>query len=545
MAQQPAGISVIDAVVLDAAGNPVTGLAVADFEIIADGKTLQPVRLTVFDTVAHTAKTTTAFPALELTPDQIHRTTVFVIDDLCLSAAALRDAKVQLRHFVNDLLAPGDQAAILRTSGGSTRSRRITSDVRQLLEVLDSTEPLGAGLPAQTCASAAWNAVAYAASGLESYAGRKAIVLMSGDVTAPAGNSASEIQRRAAVSMTAIYQTSGSEPAFAATTGGAPGVTLDRVAAETGSFYAVAIPVAARDVEVKVRRPGVSVLSRRRSTAFPIPPEFLGLSDDGDSLTDALSSPFEASAIGIRAVTLYTNTAAGGTVIEVLCHIDARDLSYLRDEQGRYHLSFEAGAQSVLEAGRAARPFMGSKELHLTAEEYRRAVEEGFVLNLRLAWGGGARDVRVVVADHRSGRMGTANAFTVSNSVESRNFFVSGVGLLGDEGVKQSPAVRVFRAGTNVSYLYNIFNAALDAEGRSRLQLQSRLIAGGREIFTGKPSTITFEPGSDTRRRQVNGKIVLDPALGAGRYIFQVTVVDQVSPQPRIATQFIDFTIEP
>jgi VWFA-related protein len=544
MAQDSPAISIIDAVALDAAGNPVTGLTAADFEITANERKVEVLRFTAFDAVAHTAKTTTTQPALELTPDQIHRTTVVIIDDLCLSADALREAKVQVHQFVERLLAPGDEAAILRTSGGSTRSRRITSNAGELTAIIDSTEPLGGELPPATCAAAVWNAAAYAANGLASVAGRKAIVVMSAEDRGPAGNAAAEIERRADASMTAFYQTSSSAPAFASATGGAASVTLDRVAGETGAFYSLAVATAAGAVQVKVLRPGVTLRARRRSSPLPARPDFAVPPDDTETLDAALNSPFDAASIGITATTLFTNTAAEGTVIAVLCHLDVRDLSYLRDEQGRYHLAFDIGAQSVVEAGRATQPLIGSKELRLTAEEYQRAVEDGLVVNLRLGWGAGPRDVRVAVADHRSGRAGSANAFTPSNSVESGNFFLSGVALLGNGSAKQSPAVRLFRGADKFSYSYTIFNAMVDGEGRSRVQVQSRLIAGGRTAFTGTVSSVTFDPTGEPHRRQVSGHIQLDPSISPGRYIFEVTAVDQLASQPRRASQFIDFIVE-
>jgi hypothetical protein len=450
-----------------------------------------------------------------------------------------------MRRFVRDLGATGDEAAILRTSGGSTRDRPLTSNLSKLEAILDATEPLSTGFSPQTCATAAWSAVSYAVTGLAYIRGRKTIVLLADNVPAPGGNAASAIEHFAGGSMTAIYETAASAPIFAATTAGDAGITLDRVSQETRFFYVLAVPVAPGAIDVKVRRPGVTLRSRRRSSDPPVPAGMAEPPVDAEALQAALYSPFEGSGIGVQATTLFTNTAAEGTIIEALCHIDTRNLSYLRDEQGRYHLAFEAGVQGVPEAGRVIAPQMGSKELHLTAEEYKRTVEDGLVVILRLTWGSGARDVRVVVADGRSGRMGTANVFTLANSVESGNLFLSGIGLTGGAGVKQGPAVRVFRPGANLSYVYNIFNAAVDAEGRSRLQVQSRLVAGGREAFTGKPAAVTFEPAGDVKRRQVNGRIQLDPSIGPGRYVFLVTVVDQVSPQPRTASHFIDFTVEP
>src|SRR5258708_40342713 len=83
--------AIVDAVVTDAAGLPVTNLAPADFEITEDGKPRAVTRLTAFDTIRHTAASTGELPALELTPDQIHRTIAIVVDDLCLPPAGIAE----------------------------------------------------------------------------------------------------------------------------------------------------------------------------------------------------------------------------------------------------------------------------------------------------------------------------------------------------------------------------------------------------------------------------------------------------------------------
>jgi hypothetical protein len=110
--------------------------------------------------------------------------------------------------------------------------------------------------------------------------------------------------------------------------------------------------------------------------------------------------------------------------------------------------------------------------------------------------------------------------------------------------VRQSAAVRVFRAGYEIRFLYNVFNSGSDDSSRSRLQVVTRIFAGGRETYRGTPKMVEFEPSRDPRRRQISGRIQLDPTIGPGHYIFQITVTDQVSPQPRVASQFTDFTVE-
>ena len=66
----PARNALIDVIVTDAAGGPVSNLTASDFEVTEEGKPLSVVRLTAFDTVRHTAVSAGNMPALDLTPEQ-------------------------------------------------------------------------------------------------------------------------------------------------------------------------------------------------------------------------------------------------------------------------------------------------------------------------------------------------------------------------------------------------------------------------------------------------------------------------------------------
>ncbi|MBS1855869.1 MAG: hypothetical protein JST11_10930 [Acidobacteria bacterium] len=546
-AEQPGAVSLVDAVALDSAGRPVSGLTPADFEITAAGQPVPVIRLSYFDTLRHTAATATELPALELTPDQIHRTTVFVVDDLCLPAAELARIREELDGFVAGSLASGDVAAVLRTSGGTARSRQLTADRLRLAGSIAEIQYLGGGISRQTCAVAAWTAVGYALGGLAPFHGRKSVVLLSGDLPQPSVNAAAEIARRAATAMAALYQESPSRPSFAESTGGAAGAAPGRVAAETAAYYVLAFPGKPAAIEVRVRRPGITLRTRALPAGLA-PVNLLHTPDAPEAaLLAAADSPFEGNAIGLAVTTLFNNTAADGSYVEVLCHVDVRDLSYLRDEQGRYRLEFVAGAAAatILSGSVTRLSSMRDQALTLTAAEYQRALREGVVVNLRLAWGSGSRDVRAAVADVRSGRTGGAAAFVETRDFLSGTLFLSGIALQGSAGVSESPAVRAFRPGASVTFVYNIYNAAADKEGRSRVTVRAQLFAGGRTVFTGQPLTITFEPPAGTRRRQVNGRINLDSTIGAGRYILHLSVKDELSPVAAAATQFTDFTVEP
>jgi len=544
-AQTSGALSLIDAVVLDADGRPVAGLKPDDFEITAGGKAEAVTRLTAVDAVRHTAVTSTSLPAAELTPDQIHRTTVFIVDDLCLSLDALRDARADLLSFV-EKLAPGDVVSVLRTSGGSSRERRLTGDRGQLKKVIEAAQYLGGSVPAASCATAAWTAVTFALTGLEGLEGRKAVVLMSGDLPSPTGNAAAGIKRLAAAAMTAIYQVSAAAPALADATGGAAGVDLERVAAETASHYLLAFPSEGGEVQVKVRRPGLTVRARGVPAGPPLRIMFPAPDVLGElPLVDAMNNPF-GGGIGVRTTELFSDSAHDGSLIQTLCYIDAHDLGYLHDSSGKYHLDYEIGISPALEGGAISRTPMSERSLTLTPEQYQRLLEEGLVETVtQAARGSGAHHVRVAIADRHSGAVGSADAFVDVRNMASPAMFLSSIAVEAGTQVKKGPAVRVFRPGDELTFTYFIYHASSDTEGRAQVETQTSLFAGGREAFTGLPAELRFAPSRDPARLQVRGRLKLDPLIAAGRYILHVNVRDLVAKEPRNAGQFIDFQVEP
>ena len=84
---------VIDAVVLDTTGRPVTDLTADDFEVVHGGRTQKIANFTWFDTRLHAAVSrpgqAAPLPALDLVPDEIRRNLIVIVDDLGLSPAGI------------------------------------------------------------------------------------------------------------------------------------------------------------------------------------------------------------------------------------------------------------------------------------------------------------------------------------------------------------------------------------------------------------------------------------------------------------------------
>lgn len=132
----PVGVDLVqvDAVVTDKDGRYVTDLTAADFEIVEDGSTRAIANFRYVQNAAPVSDAATvpvAAPASPATPAET-RTLAIVIDDLSLSFEGSVWAKRALGRLVDERLAPGELAAIVRTGGGMGNLQQFTSDKRLL-----------------------------------------------------------------------------------------------------------------------------------------------------------------------------------------------------------------------------------------------------------------------------------------------------------------------------------------------------------------------------------------------------------------------------
>jgi VWFA-related protein len=145
VAQQPtfrAGVEIVelDAVVTDAAGNPVTDLTIDDFEVIEGGK---PQPITAFSLVnipierAERALFTPSAiePDVRSNQDADGRVYLIVLDEV-QPAYALR-ARQFLRRFIENHLAANDIAAVTDIGRGVNASQDFTNSKRLLLNAID------------------------------------------------------------------------------------------------------------------------------------------------------------------------------------------------------------------------------------------------------------------------------------------------------------------------------------------------------------------------------------------------------------------------
>jgi hypothetical protein len=310
----------------------------------------------------------------------------------------------------------------------------------------------------------------------------------------------------------------------------------------------------AKAAQLKVRRPGVLVRSRagflRHAPRVdsPVPAE------RGEQLKNALESPFGGPDIPARLTALLSDYTAKGPVVDAVIHFDARQISVLHDLQDMYQGSLQLRTAAYTDDGRATVPMMTVSKIAMRPAEYRYGIEHGLRLSFQITLPGpGAWQIRAVVADGTSDRVGSAAQFVEIPNVKLGSLAMSGLVLRGETSAgatawadpNAAPDVRIFKAGDRYTFSYSVFGALAGKDKQSALEVRTRIFANGRIVFDGVPKRVTFGETPANARRQISGQLNLEPLMASGDYVLQVTVRDLLAPagESRTATQFTDFQL--
>jgi VWFA-related protein len=572
----------------------VRNLDPANFELSQGGQTLKLSSLTWFDTRQHTATSVLkpptatsheeagrgsaapAQPKFELAPADICRNFVLVVDDLDLAPESATRVQKVVRDFVRGTLAPDDRAVILRTSSGNGWQEELTADRRALDPQIERIHAIGQGMPATSVGSAVWQGVRWAAGGLRPVPGRKSVVLISSHLDAPVLTQANtESLRSSALAaanngMMVFYTVSAGgvehPPAGSALaglvreTGGLSVTNLDAVARDQEGYYVLGFhpaqeagsstpPLLQLHNEVaKLRwRFGFLTLAEPRIALLP-----------ADRFNAAQLHPAMGTAgqIHVRLTPVITGFDAQGASVDLLAHLDGRDLSDFRDVKGKHQFGVELQIAAYSDYGKVTSLPPRQFQVSLDDAQAPQAREQGFIYATRLHVASPAGyQIRIVVADNLSDRVGEAMQFLDVPDASHGQFVASGL-VLKDGSPSKLPAetlslvpepaaLRRFQPGNPLPFSYGVFNTTLGPEKESRLRVATKVYAGGRRVFAGQPIELSFPPSGGGTLRRVTGKVQLDQNISPGDYVIEVEVTDLLAKDPthRTVTQYSTFEV--
>lgn len=336
-------------------------------------------------------------------------------------------------------------------------------------------------------------------------------------------------------------------------------------------------------INVRVKRPGLKVRTRVGFYGVAEADARQTRRTPEEQLAAALSSPFAAGGVDLRLTALFTNDAKAGSVVRSVLHIDARDLTFAPDADGWQKTVFDLIAFAYGDDGLVVKQVSVRDAVSARGETLQSMLDNGIVYALDVPMKkAGAYQLRVAVRDAGSERVGSATQFVEVPDLDKKRLALSGIYLSGRRlkkgdaavaGATQKngartngaaasntipvaeeeteidpqavPAVRRFRQGMMLSYVYVIHNARPDkATGRPRIEAQARLFRDGQLVFAGQIAPVDAEGQTDAARVYAGGRIHLGASLPPGEYTLQVVALDTHAPaKERTATQWMDFEI--
>jgi VWFA-related protein len=313
-------------------------------------------------------------------------------------------------------------------------------------------------------------------------------------------------------------------------------------------------------INIRVKSPGLHVRSRNGFFGVPDQNARPAPRARSDQIAAALTSPFGGGAIRLRLTGLFSNSQRLGSFVNSLLYIDAHDLTFT-DEPDDWHkavvdIVLMTFGDNGMEIDRSDKTFT----IRIHGEEYKRAVQNGFLYALNhLIKKPGAYQLRCVVRDAASERVGSASQFIEVPDINKGRLAVSGIVLRSNVGKMpaetegqtqepdplESPAVRSFKAGHALVYGFYVMNAQLDHEThKPNVETQLRLFRDGRQVYAGKLMPVVTEQQPDMKRLLAGGRLQLGTKMVPGDYVLQVVVTDNAAKEKyHIATQWMDFEV--
>jgi VWFA-related protein len=303
---------------------------------------------------------------------------------------------------------------------------------------------------------------------------------------------------------------------------------------------------------VKVRRPGLSVRTRK---------EFLGVSDvdtaleertPAQQIVDAAISPFTATDIALRATTLPGFAPDRGLFIRALLHIDASALTFAKGEDGKATASADVLGMVFDRDGTEVAHLSTGFAAALTSDAAQDALRDGLAYTLRISIrSAGPYQVRFAVRDRASGKFGTAGEFIELPDVAHGAFALSGIVLRRDDQsaaqadadrvvISPSQAVRRYAPGTRLKYACEIYNAG------APVQLVLSVWRGNERVMSGAADTLT-PPSGTARWFAAGGGFQLGAGLAPGSYVLQLAAQTSEPGKPGHAlraVQHMDFEVQ-
>jgi hypothetical protein len=281
-----------------------------------------------------------------------------------------------------------------------------------------------------------------------------------------------------------------------------------------------------------------------------------------EQIYGAIASPLGINELNLQLASVFANDAKTGNFIRTMVYIDGPSLTFKDEGDGWQTARYDVVALLFGEKDSMIGEVSRKQTIKATAAVLKEIKEKGFVATVLLpVKKPGAYQMRVVVRDEASSKIGSASEFVKVPNIKKDKLYISGLLLQRAEetpaGSTQRPfqtdaerdlALRTFRPGTKLRIGFGIYNATTDPATKSvDISIRYRVYRDGVEVYRSPEKTITAADQSDPRRIIAEDDFRLGAKAAPGNYILQMIVRDKLAKDrdDGLTYQFTDFEVEP
>lgn len=299
-------------------------------------------------------------------------------------------------------------------------------------------------------------------------------------------------------------------------------------------------------VEIKVDRPGIKVYTRSGYIAKTDEPAAQPKTKE-EAILKAVRSPLARRDIEMSGLLQYRFLPDNRADIDINVLIDANKLNFKQEGDSKYHGVFDVVGFLVNTVGKAQGGFSQTVNLSLSPEDHKRALAYGISYTGHAVLGPGQYQLRAVVRDSDSGRLGSMSQFLEVPDLSKKHLTVSSLFLYAVDpalGNKAKPepltGLRQLSRKQDLRYAALIYNPKV-TDGKTQLQSHIIISRGSKILFQepDRPVTDAVQNGQLPKIGQFGlGKAQL------GRLLLTLVVTDpQADKQYRTVVRTIDFTL--
>jgi VWFA-related protein len=287
-----------------------------------------------------------------------------------------------------------------------------------------------------------------------------------------------------------------------------------------------------RSVKVNATRAGLHVRTyagyiARSDGDEPDPSNHVRTLGPGRAASAALFSPFGATGVHVELYPAFTLPRPMAPELRMLVHIDAHDVTFSSGDNGRHNAELELVARAGSDRDEPGDVVSKRVVLHLKDEAFAEAMRVGLTYPVTIAAPHpGLYDVRVVVHDTASSKLGSARGFVEVPDLLNGRLAVSGVLL--HNGTDE---LHQFHREDSLSYMCRAFDA-------KSVKGEVRIVHEGEQVLAVAAMVVADGDGSVT----LQGVLPLT-ALAPGFYSLQV-VANEDGGTDTGSSQWTDFEIE-